>query len=70
MQVVPEKGDRRIDRQMDGQTDKTDGQTDNGQSDPYVVFASPAQGFSRLFLGLNFGPIPNGKSAYIFPKRR
>ena len=26
--------------------------------------------FSRLFLGPNFGPIPNGKSAYIFPKSR
>ena len=26
--------------------------------------------FSRLFLGSNFGPIPNGKRACIFPKSR
>ena len=26
--------------------------------------------FSILFFGPNFGPIPNGKSAYIFPKSR
>ena len=30
----------------------------------------PSRDFSRLFLGPNFGPIPNGKSACIFPKSR